>query len=62
MFMANVIAAVLPAVENFNIETAIVTGKMVPASYLGVAAVYSAAYAAMAILLAFILFEDRDLA
>ena len=62
MFMARIISIVLPAVENFNVETAIVTGSPVPAEYLGLTAIYSAAYATMAILLAFILFEDRDLA
>ena len=61
-FMARVISAILPAVENFNVEAAIVTGSVVPAKYLGLVAVYSAAYIAAAILLAFILFEDRDLA
>ena len=61
-FMARVIATLLPAVENFNVEAAIVTGSVVPAMYLGSVAVYSAAYIAAAILLAFILFEDRDLA
>ncbi|MGQ0636282.1 MAG: ABC transporter permease subunit [Planctomycetaceae bacterium] len=64
MFMARVIATVLPAVEAYNIESAIVTSGMaaMPASYVGWAAVYSAAYALMAILIAFLLFEDRDLA
>jgi ABC-type transport system involved in multi-copper enzyme maturation permease subunit len=62
MFMARIISIVLPAVENFNIETAIVTGAPVPASYLGLTAIYTAAYATMAILVAFMLFEDRDLA
>jgi len=35
---------------------------VVHASYLGLASLYSAAYIAAAVLLAFILFEDRDLA
>lgn len=61
-FMARVISAILPAVENFNVEAAIVTGAVVPASYLGWVAIYSAAYISAAILLAFIMFEDRDLA
>jgi ABC-type transport system involved in multi-copper enzyme maturation permease subunit len=62
-FFARVIAILLPAVENFNVEAAIVTpDAIIPASYVGVAALYSAAYVAAAILLAFILFEDRDLA
>jgi ABC-type transport system involved in multi-copper enzyme maturation permease subunit len=62
-FFARVIAILLPAVENFNVEAAIVTpDAIIPATYVGVAALYSAAYVAAAILLAFILFEDRDLA
>jgi len=62
-FFARVIAILLPAVENFNVEAAIVTpDAVIPAEYIGVAALYSAAYVAAAILLAFILFEDRDLA
>jgi ABC-type transport system involved in multi-copper enzyme maturation permease subunit len=68
LFMARVIAAVLPAVDVFNIEAAlfsgpsILTGPSVPPVYLGWAAVYAACYSTMAILFAFILFEDRDLA
>ncbi len=62
MFIARMIAIVLPAVENFNIESAIVTGAIIPPVYLGWAALYTAAYTAMAIILAFMLFEDRDLA
>jgi hypothetical protein len=61
-FLARGIATVLPAIENYNVEAAIVTGSVVPASYLGYASLYSAAYIAAAVLLAFILFEDRDLA
>jgi ABC-type transport system involved in multi-copper enzyme maturation permease subunit len=61
-FLARVIATVLPAVENYNVEAAIVTRSVVPASYVGLTALYSAAYIAAAVLLAFILFEDRDLA
>jgi ABC-type transport system involved in multi-copper enzyme maturation permease subunit len=61
-FMGRVIATILPAVENFNVETAIVTGELVPPAYLGMTALYTAAYTALAIFLSFILFEDRDLA
>jgi hypothetical protein len=61
-FLARVIATVLPAVENYNVEAAIVTRSIVPASYVGYTSLYSAAYVAAAVLLAFILFEDRDLA
>ena len=61
-FTAQLIATVLPALEVFNIQAAVATGKIVPPHYLGIAALYSVAYCTMAILMAFILFEDRDLA
>ncbi len=61
-FMARLIATVLPALEVFNIQPAIATGQEVPLIYLVWAAVYSVAYSAIGILLAFIMFEDRDLA
>lgn len=61
-FMARMFATVLPALEVFNVQAAIATGSEVPKIYLLSALVYTLAYAGMAILLAFILFEDRDLA
>ena len=61
-FMARLIATVLPALEIFNISAAVATGTMVPPVYLGLSMIYCSAYCAAAILLAFILFEDRDLA
>jgi ABC-type transport system involved in multi-copper enzyme maturation permease subunit len=61
-FMAMAIATVLPALELFNISAAVATDSVVPPVYLGTAAIYCAAYCTAAILLAFILFEDRDLA
>jgi ABC-type transport system involved in multi-copper enzyme maturation permease subunit len=60
--MAQVLATVLPALENFNMSAAVATGASVPNDYLGICAGYCAAYAVAAVLLAFILFEDRDLA
>ncbi|MGE3317036.1 MAG: ABC transporter permease [Planctomycetaceae bacterium] len=61
-FMARLIATVLPTLDHFNVESAISTGTPVPAEYIGVAAAYSAAYSAAAIIVALLLFEDRDLA
>jgi len=61
-FMGQVIATVLPQLDNFNIAAAIATGSKVPPAYLGWAFVYCLAYASAGVLLAFILFEDRDLA
>jgi ABC-type transport system involved in multi-copper enzyme maturation permease subunit len=61
-FMANLLATILPALDIFNIQAAVATGKMVPPQYLGLAALYCVAYSAAGILAAFLLFEDRDLA
>jgi ABC-type transport system involved in multi-copper enzyme maturation permease subunit len=61
-FFANLIATLLPALDNLNMSPAISTGKAIPISYVGLNAVYTAAYVAAAILVAFLLFEDRDLA
>lgn len=61
-FMAKVIATALPGLEVFNISAAVATGVVVPPIYIGYAALYCACYCTATILLAFILFEDRDLA
>ena len=61
-FMARFIATILPSLDLFNISAAVATGATIPQDYLALSAVYCAAYCAAAILLAFILFEDRDLA
>jgi ABC-type transport system involved in multi-copper enzyme maturation permease subunit len=63
-FVASLLSAVLPVLENFNI-TAIAfseTNQTVPWSYLGLSAVYCLLYCGVAMLLALFLFEDRDLA
>jgi len=61
-FMARLIATLLPSLEVFNMEAAVATGTMVPASYLAYSALYGTAYIGAMLLLSFILFEDRDLA
>jgi ABC-type transport system involved in multi-copper enzyme maturation permease subunit len=61
-FVARLIATALPNLEHFNTQAAVATGTLVPPAYLGYAALYCAAFSLAAILLAFILFEDRDLA
>lgn len=60
--LAQFFATVLPSLESFNMSAAVATGIDIPLSYIGLSAAYSAAYIAAAVLLAFILFEDRDLA
>lgn len=61
-FVGRLLAAVLPVLDHFSVETAISTDQMVPWSYIGVAAGYCLLYCCVAVLLALILFEDRDLA
>ena len=61
-FIARLLATVLPTLESFNMDAAIATGRTIPAEYIGWSAVYCTAYISAAILLGFILFEDRDLA
>ena len=56
------ISAVLPVLEAFNIQAAVAGGREVPFSYMGWALVYCCLYSLVAMLLALILFEDRDLA
>jgi ABC-type transport system involved in multi-copper enzyme maturation permease subunit len=61
-FFAQLIATVLPNLESFNIQAAIAADAEVPYSYLGLALLYCALYSGVALLLALLLFEDRDLA
>jgi ABC-type transport system involved in multi-copper enzyme maturation permease subunit len=61
-FVAELSSAILPILDHFNITTAVATGVSVPYHYLGWALVYSLLYGAIALLLALLLFEDRDLA
>lgn len=61
-FVGKLLSVVLPVLDHFEIEGAIAGASSVPAAYLGWAFLYSAVYCAAAMLLALILFEDRDLA
>jgi ABC-type transport system involved in multi-copper enzyme maturation permease subunit len=61
-FAGDFSAAVLPVLDHFNMETAISTGQIITSAYLGWAALYTAVYCLVAMLLALLLFEDRDLA
>ncbi|MEZ6065861.1 MAG: ABC transporter permease subunit [Planctomycetaceae bacterium] len=62
VFVARLLSTVLPTLESFNMDAAIATGRAIPAEYIGYSALYSTCYITAAILLGFILFEDRDLA
>jgi ABC-type transport system involved in multi-copper enzyme maturation permease subunit len=62
-FMANLFAFGLPELEFFNASPAISTGAVIPwLGYVLPALGYCAMYSGAALLFAFLLFEDRDLA
>ena len=61
-FVAQLIATVLPTLGAFDPQTIVAADRLMPPDYLGFLALYSFAYASAAILMACILFEDRDLA
>jgi ABC-type transport system involved in multi-copper enzyme maturation permease subunit len=61
-FMARLISVALPGLDLFNTQAAVATGTLVPPVYLATTAIYCLCYSTAAILLGFILFEDRDLA
>jgi len=61
-FVGKLIAVVLPVLDHFNVQAAVAGGVDIPMTYLGWALVYCVLYSTAAMLLALILFEDRDLA
>jgi ABC-type transport system involved in multi-copper enzyme maturation permease subunit len=61
-FVANLLAAILPVLDHFNISAGISTGQEAPMEYLAWAGLYCLIYSSVAMLLALWLFEDRDLA
>ncbi len=61
-FIANLLAAVLPVLDHFNMYGAIASSEPVPLAYLGWASLYCLLYSTVAMLVALLLFEGRDLA
>jgi ABC-type transport system involved in multi-copper enzyme maturation permease subunit len=61
-FFGQFIALAVPVLDHFNIQAAVAGGVAVPWNYLGWALLYCVIYSAAMMLLALILFEDRDLA
>jgi hypothetical protein len=61
-FMGKLLAAILPVLEAFDMQAAVAAGVNVPPVYLGWAALYCALYSLAALIVALLLFEDRDLA
>lgn len=62
VFVAQLMSTVFPVLDHFSIEAAVAAGVSVPYTYLGWALLYSLVYGMIALLLALVLFEDRDLA
>ena len=56
------IAVVFPVLNHFDVQAAINTNTPVPMSYMAWSIIYTGLYGTMALLLALVLFEDRDLA
>jgi ABC-type transport system involved in multi-copper enzyme maturation permease subunit len=57
-----VISIIFPVLDHYDINAAITGDVTVPIAYLGWATLYTALYGFIALLLALVLFEDRDLA
>jgi hypothetical protein len=60
--MGKLIAAVLPVLEHYDMDSLISTGKTLPMVYLLWAALYSLLFCGVSFLVSLLLFEDRDLA
>jgi ABC-type transport system involved in multi-copper enzyme maturation permease subunit len=60
-FFGQLIATVFPNLDHFNIQAAVAAGVGVPLAYLAWAFVYCLIYTVIAVLLALVMFEDRDL-
>lgn len=56
------VAIVFPVLNHFDVQAAINTNAPVPFVYIGWSIIYTGLYGSMAMLLALVLFEDRDLA
>ena len=58
----NLIAIVFPVLNHFDVQAAINTNSPVPMTYVGWSVIYCTLYGTIAMLIALVLFEDRDLA
>ena len=61
-FFGRLISTVFPVLEYYDIQAGIAGGSSVPIDYLAWMLLYTFLYSGIAMLLALILFEDRDLA
>lgn len=61
-FVGRFLATVLPVLDYFKSDAAYSADQAIPLEYLGYAFLYATLYSTIAMLLALVLFEDRDLA
>jgi ABC-type transport system involved in multi-copper enzyme maturation permease subunit len=61
-FVGKLIAVVVPNLNTFNIQSAVDAGNAIPAIYLAGALNYLVCFSILALMVALLLFEDRDLA
>ncbi|MEM8736342.1 MAG: ABC transporter permease, partial [Planctomycetota bacterium] len=61
-FVANLVATVIPILEHFSLQAAIDAGNPITMSLLSGNLIYCLLYVLLAMFLALLLFEDRDLA
>jgi hypothetical protein len=61
-FVGTLLATILPVLINFNVYAPISMGKEVPWTYVGAAGIYCLLYSSVAMLVALLAFENRDLA
>lgn len=61
-FVAQLMAAVFPVLENYSVSPAIVSRRVVPPDVLAATSGYTLLYCTLAMLVALFLFEERDLA
>jgi ABC-2 family transporter protein len=62
IFVGQLISTILPGLDYFDSSPAIAQGKAIQIAYVGVTLLYTALYSVIAMLLALVFFEDRDLA
>ncbi len=61
-FVGQFLATILPVLDHFNVESAIARDAVIPWSYVAWTGLYALLYSTVAMLVALLLFEDRDLA
>lgn len=59
---SQLVAVIFPVLDHFDVQAAINNNTGVPLSYLGWSVLYTLMYGTIAMLVALVLFEDRDLA